>query len=461
MRTPENFLNALEDGRVIYYRGERVKSVVKHPTLGIACKHAAKLYDLDRSYHDPQLGEISLYYKIPRNSQDLIRRHKLIYSHTIACNGIFNITQAIGSDALFSLMLITKKINTKYYERVQTYYKYVAKNDLALAVAQTDVKGDRSKRPHQQEDPDLYLHVVDVNDRGIIVRGAKAHTTQSIASDELIILPTRAMREKEKDYAVSFAIPVNTEGLKLIVRPIDEVEGNPGALLSKRNYEAETLTIFDDVFIPWNRVFLFGEYEYAGPLATTFATYHRFTAITYRAAMSNLYLGAARLIAKANGIERAPHIQEDLLKIILYKEFLKATAIAAAYEPIIESEIAIPNPLYTNIGKLYANENFPGVLGALIDISGGIIATAPSPEDLENKEEKNYILKYLTGAINGKSRYEIIRLVRELTVSSFAGYSMTLMLHAEGSMQASKLALLREYDWSEAEELVEKIIKNN
>ncbi|MEM4970761.1 MAG: 4-hydroxyphenylacetate 3-hydroxylase N-terminal domain-containing protein [Sulfolobales archaeon] len=463
VRRPSEYIGSLNDGRRVFYRGSIVSSIADHPILGIAVRHLAKLYEMpDRTYEDKELGVISKYYKIPRGSEDLVDRHRMIYRHTYACNGIFNIGQAIGSDALFALMIVSRKVDakmgSKYYARVMDYYRYVARKDLTVAVAQTDVKGDRSKRPHEQRDPDLYLRVVDVRDDGIVVRGAKAHTTQAAVVDEIIVIPTRAMTQRDADYAVAFAVPANAKGLSMVVRPIDEVEGNRSAVLSTKDYELETLTIFDNVFVPWERVFMFREYEFAGYLANLFATYHRFTAVSYRSAMANLYIGAASLMAKANGIGDAHHVRNRIIDMIMWKEIMRMGAIASAVTASIEEGIAVPNPLYTNIAKLYSNANFVKVLEGLVDIAGGIIATMPSEEDLRG-ELGEKIAKYLAGAVDGRERIKILRIAKELAgSSSFTGYSLALMIHAEGSIEASRISLLREYNISEAEELVKKVI---
>ncbi|MDA4130743.1 MAG: 4-hydroxybutyryl-CoA dehydratase [Thaumarchaeota archaeon] len=465
MRNKDQFMASLHDGREVYYRGKRVDSIPDHSVLRIAALHAAKLFEMDRMIADEKLGNISKYFKIPASEADLIQRHRLIYETTMACNGIFNISQAIGSDALFALKIVSAetdaKYGTTYSKAVEKYRSHVAENDLTLAVAQTDVKGDRKKRPHEQTDPDMYVHVSKVEKEGIIVNGAKAHTTQAAVSDEIIVLPTRAMTEKDKEYTVAFAIPASTKGLKFIVRPIDELEGNSSAIISKRDYELETLTIFENVFVPWSRVFLFREFELAGRLAVLFATFHRFTAVSYRSATANLYLGTAIAVAKENGISEAAHVKNRLVDLVMYKELMRMSAVAAAYLPVIAKGIAVPDPLYTNIGKLYSNEHFSRVLDALVDVSGGIISTLPSFEDQTNDMESKLISKYLSGAGPGEKRMKVLRLAKELGASSFTGYMLALMLHAEGSVEASKLALLRDADLGEAEQVIEKILSSD
>jgi 4-hydroxybutyryl-CoA dehydratase / vinylacetyl-CoA-Delta-isomerase len=466
MRTKDDYIHSLSDGREVYYRGRKVDSIVDHPVLKIAALHAAKLYDVAGRHHSNEdrmdEPEISAYFVTPRNSKDLMRRHELIYSTTKFCNGVFNISQAIGSDALFALSIVAKetdrKYNTKYSSAVDDYRRSIALKDLTLAVAQTDAKGDRKKRPHEQNDPDMYVHVSKTQKDGIIVRGAKAHTTQAAVADEIIVIPTRAMTANDVDYSIAFAVPANTKGLKMIVRPIDELEGNSSNVLSRLDYELETLTIFDDVFVPWDRVFLFKQYEMAGELAVNFATFHRFTAVSYRSATANLFLGTAASMAKQNGILESAHVKDKLVDLIMYKELMRMSAIAAANAPLLREEIAVPNPIYTNIGKLYSNRSFSQILDALIDLSGGIISTLPSIEDQNAASEGGYITKYLGAATSGRERIKMLRLAKELGASSLTGYLLTLMIHAEGSIEASKLALLKDADIAEAESLVNSII---
>jgi len=462
VRTREQYLDAVAKRKCnIYFRGRELFSVLDDEDLKYAAFHTARLYEYPgRTYFDDALRlEISKYYKIPKGNEDLLERHKLIYDNTLYSYGLFNISQAIGSDALFALLVVSrimdKKLGTDYASRVWKYYHYVASNDLTAAVAQTDVKGHRKKRPHEQPDPDLYVRVIETRSNGIVVRGAKAHTTHALAVDEIIVLPTRAMTAGDKAYAVAFAVPVDAPGLRLIVRETGKV--GQTFIGRKEGVEPETLTVFDDVFVPWDRVFMLGEYEYAGLLAVTFATYHRFTAVSYRAAMANLYLGAAYKMAEANGVLDAKHIRDDLLEIILFKEIQRMGALAAALHPLIQEGIAIPNPIYTNIAKLYSNSKFGDVLKSVVDVAGGIIATFPTYEDLRSETTRKYIVKYMQAAVDGESRLKIIELLRELVILG-GGWYLTTMMHAEGSMEASKIELFRSYDYSEAVELVEKLL---
>ncbi len=470
LRNVEEYLSSLKDKREVYYRGEMVDDVTEHPVLSIAVRHASDIYRLQHDpkykdllvYDDPKYGAISGFYRIPRSADDLLNRFELIYETTRLGRGMFNIIKAIGSDALFALMIIAKQMDlmlgTNYYGKVLDYYKNVVENDLALAVAQTDVKGDRSKRPHEQEDPDMYLRIIEKTKEGIYVQGAKVHTTQSIAANELIVLPTRAMIEKDKDYAVAFAIPANTKGVKMISRPMKGVEAalkDPSFIMGRMNVESETVTIFDNVFVPWERVFMSGEWNFAGPLAITFPIYHRFTAISYRAAMADLLLGLAKLLAEYNGVDDKSHIRRDIVYMIRYKEMLRATAIAAAHECQVDKNtgIVVPNIIMTNIGKLLANEEYTSTIKHLVDVAGGLAATIPSIQDFENPNEGKYLEKYLVGARGSAiERTRLFILLKEW-ISSFGSLFTTAMMHAEGSIEASVIELYRSYRYEKSKEL--------
>ncbi len=470
LRSREEYIQSLRDGREIYYRGQKVDDVTTHEVLKAAVSHAADLYSLAQDekyrdmlvYNDPVYGEISKFYRIPRSSNDLMERFELIYETTRLGRGMFNIIKAIGSDAIFAIMMVAKQLDavmgTEYYDHIMKFYENIVNNDLALAVAQTDVKGDRSLRPHEQRDPDLYVRIVERNKDGIIVSGAKVHTTQSIAANEIIFIPTRNMTEKDADYSVAFAIPANTRGLKLISRPMKGVESalkDPSFIMGRRNVENETLTILDNVFVPWERVFLAGEWQFAGAMAVMFPTYHRFTAISYRAAMADLMIGLAKLLAEANGVDNKSHIRRDIVNLIRYKETLRASAIAAAYEAQKDNNtgIVVPNIIMTNIGKLLANTEYTNAIQNLVDVAGGLAATVPTLQDFENPEIRGYLHKYLVGKDTpALERAKYFMLLKEL-LSSFGALFTTAMIHAEGSIEASYIELYRSYKYDGSKKL--------
>ena len=477
MRSAKQYLASLVDGREVYYRGKRVRDVTKHPYLSLAAQHAAQLYRFQGEPHfkpSPTTlvegRKVSTFYKLCRTPQDLLERSRLIEETTRAGGGVFNIVQAIGSDAIMALMIVSKALDARdprkgYFQRVSKFHEYVAKNDLALAVGQTDVKGDRMLRPSEQADKDLYLRVVDSNEKGIIVRGAKAHTTQAIVSDEVVVLPTRAMTEADRDYAVAFSVPASTKGLKLIARPLLEAESAvtpEEGMISAKNIEVESLTIFDDVFVPNERVFFLREWEAAGVLANLFGLYHRFTALSYRQVVAETLLGAAKLMAEQNGTDGASHVREKLAHLIMYREQSRMAIRLAALDAVKDelTGIVYPNSLWANIGKLQSNTQYMSSVQNMVDIAGGLISTMPSPEDYARNDVGPLMKKYLAGnaKMSPEERMNLFRLIREL-IGSMGGLLAPGMIHAEGSIAASLIALSREYDFGNSKALVRDIMQ--
>ncbi len=471
LRTVEDYKASLRDGRSVYYQGQPVEDVTTHPVIGVAVEHAAMDY---RMADMPEYAELatcmgprrpmSRFFHIPLGPVDLLRRSELIEAGTSLGGTLVLLIKEIGSDALLALQVVAaevdRRLGTGYLPRVRQFYEHCRDDDLAMSVAQTDAKGDRGLGPSEQDNPDYYVHVVKRDDRGIVVRGAKVHTSCSPNANEIIVLPTRAMREADGDYAVSFAVPANAPGLKLIASQY----GPPAASaferpISARHKMMETLTVFDDVFVPWERVFLCGEWQFAGPLALQFVKFHRFTAISYKLPLVDLLVGAGQLIAEYNGIERAGHVREKLVRLIAYAEILRALTRQAALECIYEEGIAVPNPLITNMAKYHFAHNYHEAVRDLQDLAGGLLVTGPGAGDLESPEVGPYVQRFFGGrkGVSAEERLRAMNLISDLTASDFGGYQEVLAVHAEGSLEAEKLAILREYCGERTKEYAKKL----
>ena len=295
------------------------------------------------------------------------------------------------------------------------------------------------------------MRIVDERPDGIVVRGAKIHTSVLTNANEVIVLPTRNMSEADRDYAVAFAIPVQTPGLKMVCSPYGAPRaGGHDHPITSQHKMMETLTVFDDVFVPRQRVFLQKQWQYAGDLAKTFVEFHRFTAISYKLPLTDALVGAAQLIADYNGLTRAGHIREKITRLIAYTQTLRALTVQAAQQCHVQEEgIAVPNPLLVNIAKLHFAEHYHQMIAYLQDISGGILVTAPGEEDLHNPETRPWVEKYLGGraGVSAAARLRLLSMISELTSSDFGGYQAVLAIHAEGSIEAEKLTIHREYDF--------------
>jgi aromatic ring hydroxylase len=310
------------------------------------------------------------------------------------------------------------------------------------------VKGDRSLPPGKQPNPDSYVRVVARRADGIIVRGAKVHTSVSVNANELIVLPTRAMSADDADYAVAFAVPVDTSGLTLIASPyLGAAKSTAEHPISAEHKMIETLTLFDDVFVPWERVFLCGEWQLAGELARRFVEFHRFTAISYKLPLVDALVGAALLAARVNGTSAASHVRDKLAWLISYAETLRALTHHAAERSTIIDAVAVPHTLLVNVAKLQFAHGLHGAFRAVQDIAGGLLVTYPAPEDLDHPKYGPAVRRYLSGAggVDGAERLRVINLISDLTTGEFGGYQAVLAVHAEGSIEAEKITILAHY----------------
>lgn len=454
LMTPDEYRASLRDGRTIYYRGAKIEDVTTHPELRLGVDLGAVDYAMaEQASHrelavtvDPDTKEEhSAFYKVPHSAQDLLDRSSLIEAATEGGGTMPTLIKEIGSDALFAMMRV---LGGEELERALSFYRHCRDRDLAVAVAQTDVKGDRSRPPHAQDDPDRYLRVVDQDKKGIVVRGAKAHTSASANSHELIVLPTRAMSADDAAYAVSFAVPMNTKGLSLYVSSYSGGERNAFEFpLSSRTKMLESLTVFDDVFVPWERVFLAGNSRLAGPLALTFVEYHRFTAVSYKLPLIDAMVGAAALIAEMNGVQKASHIKDKLCQLISYGESVRGlTHLAAHRARFSENGIAYPDPMTVNLAKLTFGSQYHSAVALVQECAGGLLVTGPGGEDWGSPEVRPVLEKYFGAAAPAEQRLRMMHLISDITARDFAGYHAVLAVHAEGSIEAEKMQILRSYD---------------
>lgn len=460
LRTPDQYRESLRDGRKVMFRGAWVADVTEHPVIRKAIDHAALDYALAESAAYGELftawvdGErISRFYKVPEGPEDLVLRMRAIERATRAGRTIVTLIHEIGTDALFALLRVSHACDaargTGYLPRVQGLLSRARREDWALAVAQTDTKGDRGKTPLEQVDPDQYLRVVERRPGGVVVRGAKVHTSVSVNANALIVIPTRAMRKGEEDYAIAFWVPLNTPGLKLVASPyLSEARSEVEHPLSAEHKMIETFTWFDDVFVPDEQIFLNGETEFAGPLALGFVDFHRFTAVSYKLPLIDLLVGSAALIADLNGIAKAGHVKAKIAELIMYAATVHKLIEAAAYAGRMEAPgVFVPDTLTVNVAKYHFANGFHEALRQVQDLAGGLLVTAPGPEDMNDPDVGPALRKYLLGAKEtAEERLRAMYLISDLTASDLAGYHAVLAVHAEGSLEAERVAAVRHFD---------------
>jgi len=456
LKTPQEYIESLKDGRVVYCNGERVADVTDHPVLNVCRDWMAMDYVLnnDPAFQDlltevREDGERVSFALVPQRSrEDLLRLREVVKLWARVCYGKPPGAKFVAKDGLNSLTVVSRRIDKKYgthyADNVEAYRKYLQDNDMAFAMGLTDTKGDRSLRPSQQAHPDYYVHIVEERDDGIVVSGAKTHISQAPLCNEILIAPCRAMREDDKAYAVAFGVPVNAEGLTLIsaepeITADTDLFDHP---ISKSVFINDATIIFDKVFIPNERIFLKGEWEFAGQVAYMFANFHRLSAETYKAMELELFTGAASLMADYNGIEKAPHVREKLTWLVMYTEAVEVLGKAACEYCISEadSDLVYPNPMIANICKYHFADNWHQATKYIQDIAGGIVATCPSSKDFFNPEIHDLLDRALGGkaGVPTENRLRLVKLIRDLTSS----YEDVLTIHAEGSLEAQKLSIL-------------------
>lgn len=396
--------------------------------------------------------KINRFTHLPQSAYDLIQKQKMV---RLLCQRVGGCTQrCMGMDAIIALSIATKemddKYQTEYHRRFMDYLGVYQEKDLTGACAQTDMKGDRIKRPSEQADPDAYVHITEVREDGIVVRGAKISITMAAYADEIFVLPTRALREEDKDYAVAFALPADWEGIHLITRPVSVRERKECKCTFAEMGVSDSIVVFDNVYVPKDRVFMCKEWDFGRRLALLFADSHRHSYSGCKPAVSDILCGAACLAAEANNIEKASHIREKLSEYAGAAELSYAAGIASAvYGEKTPSGTFFPNEIYANVGRRLTGETIYHEFNLLAEIAGGLAVTLPYEDDFNKKETKAWLEKYImrNPKIPPEVAHRIWRLVENLTASSMAAWYQIAGVHGGGSPIMETIALNQGYDY--------------
>ncbi len=459
MKTSADYRQRIKAMRPNVYMGGKVVGR-DHPDFAPGINTLALTYDLVDSPEYADLltakshltGEkINRFTHIHQSADDLLKKQELTRHLCLKCGRC--IQRCMGIDAMNALSVVTKDTDvakgTEYHRRFLEYLRFFQENDLVGNAAQTDVKGDRSLRPHQQADPDLYLRVVQRRQDGIVVRGAKAHNSIAAYADELLVIPTRAMTKEEGDWAVAFAIQADVPGVKLISLPHIHRKRKELKAPIEDYGTMHAFTVFDDVFVPWERVFMDGETEFAGQLASLFATFHRHSYTGCKPAMSDIFLGAAALVAEYNGVGKASHVRDKLADLIAVGELVYGAGIAASVKGTRSaSGTYMPDVVFTNVGRYHAGVNIYHEFETLADVAGGLAATLPLEEDFNNPETRELLEKYIMRKADVPAEYQhrLYRLIENLIASSTGAATGISGIHGGGSPVMEKIAIMGKYD---------------
>jgi 4-hydroxybutyryl-CoA dehydratase/vinylacetyl-CoA-Delta-isomerase len=459
IKTGAEYIQSLRGRKMkVYLFGELVKEPVDHPMIRPSINAVAETYDL--AQREVELAttkssitgnQVNRFLHIAEGSDDLVNQNKMQRKLGQLTGTCFQ--RCVGMDALNSLHSVTyeidEKYKTNYHKRLTEFIKMVQNENLVIGGAMTDPKGDRSRAPHEQEDPDLFLHIVEKNDKGIIVKGAKAHQTGCINSHWIIFMPTMRLQEEDHDYAVVGAVPADAPGITYIYgRQSCDTRSMEDGDLDSGNAKfsgQEAMVIFDNVFVPWERVFMDGEYEFASMLVERFTCYHRRSYVC-KTGLGDVLIGASAAIADYNGIPNVSHIRDKLVEMTHLNESIYAAGVASSYQAHpLRSGVWLNDDMLANVCK-HNVTRFPYEIGRLAqDIAGGLMVTLPSEKDFRNPETGPILKKYLKGrkGVDVENRIRILRLIENMTMGRNAVGYLTESMHGAGSPQAQRIQIAR------------------
>lgn len=460
--TGDDYIDSLRDRKLsVYYLGERIDDIVEHPVVRPSINAMARTYDL--AVEQPDLatahssiseGRANRFLHVAESADDVVMQNKMqrrLGQDTGTC-----FQRCVGMDAFNALYSVTFECDavhaTSYHERLRTFLRHCQERNLVVGGAMTDPKGDRSKPPSAQHDPDLFTHVVERRPDGIVLRGAKAHQTGCLNSHWIIVMPTMRMTEADADYAVAAAIPVDHTGLTYVLgRQSCDTRATEGGDIDVGNarYGGQEATIvIDDVFVPNECVFMDGEVDFAAPLVERFTAFHRRSYVC-KTGLGDVLIGAAAQLAEYHGIENASHIRDKIIEMAHLNETIYAAGIASSHE-----STPLPAGSFQNDGLL-ANvckhnvTRFPYEMARLAqDIAGGLVATLPGERDFANDEVGPLLHKYFSTSpdVPTEHRVRLLRLVENLTMGRNAVGYLTESMHGAGSPQAQRVEIARRID---------------
>jgi 4-hydroxybutyryl-CoA dehydratase/vinylacetyl-CoA-Delta-isomerase len=476
IKTAEQYEESLRNLNFkVYLQGELVKNPVDHPIIRPSMNSVKMTYQLAQ---DPQYQElmtatshltgkkVNRFCHLHQSTDDLVKKVKmqrLLGQKTAAC-----FQRCVGMDAINAVDSVTfemdKKLGTTYHDRFTRFLLQMQEEDWTVDGAMTDPKGDRGLSPSKQVDPDLFVHVVEKREDGIVVCGAKAHQTGAINSHMILVMPTIAMVKEDADYAVSFAAPADAEGIFYIYgrQSCDtrKLEGGDIDVGNQQFGGHEALMVFDNLFIPWENVFMCGEYEFSGALVERFAGYHRQSYGGCKVGVGDVLIGATALAADYNGAAKASHVKDKLIEMMHLNETLYACGIACSAEGHkTASGNYIIDLLLANVCKQNVTR-FPYEIARLAeDIAGGLMVTMPSEKDLRHPEIGKVVEKYFRGvdSVPTEHRMRVLRLIENITLGTAAVGYRTESMHGAGSPQAQRIMIARQGNLAQKKELAKAI----
>ena len=456
----------------VYFMGERVAEPVDHPVIRPSINAVARTYDL--AVEQPELASawsqisgrrVNRFLHITESVDDVVAQNRMQRRLGQLTGTCFQ--RCVGMDALNSLFSMTHEMDaaqgTKYHQRFKDFVVRMQEANFVIGGAMTDPKGDRSKAPADQSDPDMFLRIVERRKDGVVIRGAKVHQTGCLNSHWLVVMPTMRLRPADKDYAVVAAIPVDHPGLTFIYgRQSCDTRAMEGGSIDQGNAQfagQEAMILIDDVFVPNDLLFMNGETEFAAMLVERFTAYHRRSYVC-KTGLGDVIIGAAALAADYNGVAQVSHVRDKLVEMAHLNETIYGAGIAASHESHkTEAGNYQPDDLLANVCK-HNVTRFPYEIARLAqDLAGGLVATLPSEKDFENPETGPLLRKYLKGrdGVRVEDRARVLRLIENMTLGRNAVGYLTESMHGAGSPQAQRIQIARQMNLEQKKEMAKKL----
>jgi 4-hydroxybutyryl-CoA dehydratase / vinylacetyl-CoA-Delta-isomerase len=458
----------------IYYKGQKIEDVTRHPATAPHVRAAAMTYALaaKKEYRDLATATshltghtISRFTHVHQNVEDLIKKIKLLRLLGQKTGTCFQ--RCVGHDginAVYSVAYeIDKKNRTDHFEKFKKWLTYIQDENLMVVGAMTDPKGDRSRGPAEQADPDQYVHVVERREDGVVIRGAKLHMTGGVNSHEILVMPTTAMDEKSKDYAVVCAVPVNAPGVTMIFgrqASDDRRDRRERIDVGKPTFGSvggEAVIAFEDVFVPKVRVFMDGETAFTAPLVYRFAAHHRANYGACKTGLIDVLIGAVGYLTEVQGTSKGSHVREKITEMTHLSETLYSSSIACSAEGWpTPSGAYMVDTMLANVCKQNVTRFHFEIARLALDLAGGFIATLPSQYDLESEDIGHLVRKYFSGVsgIPTEERMKLARLIETMT----GGTTLVESMHGAGSPQAQRIMIYRESDMEKKMKLAKALL---
>lgn len=451
MFTGQQYKESLKDGRKVYFEGRLIDDFAAEPALAVPLQAIADGYD---KYYSAEPGAMNPLTVAPRSREDLRARVPVIIEMDMLLNTTYQ--------SLMTLLVAAGRLADhapEFVPRITAYVEDARSRDIRITECITDAKGNRSLAPSKQPDPDAYVRVVDRRRDGVIIRGAKLHITAAAFGHDLMVMPTKSMKPGEEEYAIACAIPVNAPGVHVTnttFHPGGDYRDYP---VSSRESMPDSMVIFDDVFVPTERVFLDGQTAHAAVFAHSLGLWERLGGAAFMVSQADELVGLASLIAEANGTAKISHVREKIDEMMIHATLLRAGLEAAlVHAHATPDGYYYPDDMFTNVTKYQGAAKFSAMVRHLHDIAGGAVVTAPSAADFDNPDLQPLLNKYMgTGPdMTGEYRTKLFHAIRDTTADAYGGWHHVTNLQSGGGLFAQRLVTRKNYDLERARALALK-----